>query len=463
MTLIRVLILQCVWLLVILYGKFILSWILLLTAMILVMIDYNVTKPQVSWGKYIFLTLFFTLAGYLNDSSLMWFGFVKANSYSYANLSLWIIFIAYYEHIFSRLVTLPSFIKSLLGGIAGALTYWSAGRLGAVVIEQDLESTYVLYQFIFWAVFFPISLKLYFQEKYWDQFLDKTILFSFDRLGFIRHKKNFIESFDREASAPKTFLITGATAGIGESVADWLGRLKHNVIITGRNEIKGKSLEAAHLSSKFISLDMSSWDNVFDFTNSVEPLDGIVLNAGSMPEKLTKTENGFELQCATQLLGHYYLIDWLRVHNKLKPGARIIWVSSGGMYLKKLDIEALFNNINYDKVDTYANVKRAQVTLVEELALRPEWGNFYLASMHPGWVKTDGLKVSLPKFYNFMKNRLRSPEQGADTIIWSLLSIHPPESGAFYFDRKKVSPYIAESFSPSKVVRANLVERVKLK
>ena len=56
-----------------------------------------------------------------------------------------------------------------------------------------------------------------------------------------------------------------------------------------------------------------------------------------------------------------------------------------------------------------------------------------------------------------MKNRLRSPEEGADTILWSLLASTPPESGGFYFDRKKVSPYISKQYSPSASQRAELL------
>ena len=90
---------------------------------------------------------------------------------------------------------------------------------------------------------------------------------------------------------------------------------------------------------------------------------------------------------------------------KLNPGARIVWVSSGGLYLKKLDLDSLFNNINYEKVSTYANVKRAQVTLVEELANIENIEEFNHYSMHPGWVDTSGLSSSLPQFFHLMKHK----------------------------------------------------------
>ena len=298
-------------------------------------------------------------------------------------------------------------------------------------------------------------------NNYWNSFLDKTIVFSFDQNGFLRHKKEFIENFNTSTSTPKKILITGGTSGIGESVGTKLSQLGHHVYVTGRNQKKGKQFETSNKDSKFISLDMADWNMLHEFSKATEALDDLVFNAGSMPEEYRENSQGVEFQSSSQLVGHYLLLEWLKAHNKIKPGARIVWVSSGGMYLKKLDLEKLFKNSDYEKVDTYANVKRAQVTLVEELSKSSEWKDYFICSMHPGWVKTEGLKEALPKFYKMMKNRLRSVEAGADTIIWALLSIHPPESGKFYFDRKVVSPYITSSYSPSSTQREELMKRLK--
>ncbi|MBC7713955.1 MAG: hypothetical protein H7177_11490 [Rhizobacter sp.] len=145
---------------------------------------------------------------------------------------------------------------------------------------------------------------------------------------------------------------------------------------------------------------------------------------------------------------------------KIKQGARIVWVSSGGMYLKELDLNTLFHNTKYDKVSTYANVKRAQVTLVEELAKVDRWKDNYILCMHPGWVETAGVIDSLPGFYKIMKNNLRAPSEGADTILWLLLTTEPLQSGSFYFDRKKVSAYISQKYNPSENQRALLLKKI---
>ena len=81
--------------------------------------------------------------------------------------------------------------------------------------------------------------------------------------------------------------------------------------------------------------------------------------------------------------------------------------------------------------------------------------------MHPGWVATNGLKDSLPGLFSMMKNRLRDLEEGADTIIWLLLTKVNLKSGGFYFDRKIASPYISNSFNPSREQRRILLEKIE--
>ncbi len=296
-----------------------------------------------------------------------------------------------------------------------------------------------------------------------NAFLDKTIIFSFDKSGFIRHKKYFQEDLMQKNITGKVALVTGGTSGIGEEAAHTLSQLGAKVFVTGRNESKGKLFEENNSHSKFVSLDMAKWSELNKFCEQCENLDYIVLNAGSMPDQIVLNEFGVESQCASQLLGHYFLILKLKELGKLNPQARIVWVSSGGMYLKSLDLDALFRNVNYDKVATYANVKRAQVTLVEELAHEKEWDEYKIFCMHPGWVGTAGLLDALPVFSKLMKNKLRNTYQGADTILWLLLTNENAdtiESGGFYFDRKKVSPYLSTRYIPSMEIRKSLLTEI---
>ena len=59
-----------------------------------------------------------------------------------------------------------------------------------------------------------------------------------------------------------------------------------------------------------------------------------------------------------------------------------------------------------------------------------------------------------------MRNRLRTLEEGSDTILWLLLTEKNIKSGGFYFDRKIVSPYITIYFNPSIKERMLLLKKI---
>lgn len=271
----------------------------------------------------------------------------------------------------------------------------------------------------------------------WDKLLDASIFFSFDRSGYHRHENEFDEThhFKKGSRA----LITGGTSGIGKAAALEMARQGVDVVITGRNLQRGNDLATNHSHLTFKELDLCDWSGFQALVKDLEPLDHLVLNAGSMPEKFSTNREGVELQFASQLFGHYLLAHTLLAAGKLKAGARIVWVTSGGMYLKVLDLKTIFKNPKYDKVDQYANVKRAQVTLLP--FFKKQFPQQTVIAMHPGWAETPGVDESLPGFAKIMKGRLRSPLQGADTILWALSTKKTIESGALYFDREKVSPH----------------------
>ena len=291
-----------------------------------------------------------------------------------------------------------------------------------------------------------------------NRLLDRTVILSFGSLGYRRHSKYFSDK-ELEDLSGKRILITGGTAGIGLSVAQHLAELGAEIVITGRDEKKGKNQQNANI--RFAQLDMADWKALKDFCEQSDRFDHLVFNAGGMPETLDHNAFGKELQAASQLYGHYIVMKHLRELDKLRTGARIVWVSSGGMYLKPLDMKNLDSPSDYDKVTVYANVKRAQVTLVEELAKNPSWDGYFITSMHPGWVATDGVKGSIPTFYKLTKSILRKPEEGADTINWLVASKQPPESGKFYFDRSVVSPYLSTKSNPSERKRSMLMTILK--
>jgi dehydrogenase/reductase SDR family member 12 len=270
-----------------------------------------------------------------------------------------------------------------------------------------------------------------------NKILDASIFWSFDLSGFLRHEKYFNESFSFPAG--HCALITGGTSGIGQAAALEMAKQGVHVTITGRNIMRGEELEKKYSHVTFKMMDMADWSDFDSLVSQIDPLDYLVLNAGGMPEKFSTNKEGVELQFASQLFGHYILSYKLARAGKLKSGARIVWVTSGGMYLKALDINTIFKNDNYNKVDNYANVKRAQVSLLP--FFKKEFPDQIVTAMHPGWAATPGVNEAIPMFSQIMAGRLRSPLQGADTILWLLSTKKRIESGELYFDRRKVSPH----------------------
>ena len=454
MIILKAIILQVFWFLCVYSSSFEYSHFMWAISFVLLVSNNIVFKRVNELIKDFIFALLFSLIGLIQDNIL-----ISSNSISLENVPLWLnalwpVFVLYYSDIFLKFKDLNFFILGFIGAIGGSFAYYSGCNLAGIEITNSLN--FFLIISLVWFFFFPVSLKMYHNVKLLDSLIDKTIYFSFDKSGYLRHEKYF--KHDYKNLTQENVLVTGGTSGIGKAVVEHLKLNGINTFFTGRNASRAKDLVSK--KSHFVPLDMARWDFIDKSIEPLPKLDAVVLNAGAMPEQHTLNENGIELQAASQLIGHYKLILKLNERGLLNDGCRIIWVSSGGMYLKKLDVSSLTKSLPYDKVATYANVKRAQITLVEEMAKSTEWNKFSIVSMHPGWVATNGLKEALTGFTKFTGKRLRTPEQGADTINWLVRTTENIQSGKFYFDRKIVSPYIHKSFIPSTKQRQQLLDFV---
>ncbi|MBC97063.1 MAG: hypothetical protein CME63_04900 [Halobacteriovoraceae bacterium] len=267
-----------------------------------------------------------------------------------------------------------------------------------------------------------------------NKLLDKSIYFSFDKRGFKRHQKEYFKKEIYKFKPQENVLITGGTSGIGQSVAEQLKQFDLNCWVTGRNREKGEAYTSKDDKLHFVPFDLAEWSSFPSAILDMPKFDYIVLNAGGMPDRFSTNDSGIEIQAASQLFGHFYLIQLLKRKRLLKDKARIVWVTSGGMYLKSFNLDQFFLGSRYDKVEAYANVKRAMVEFLPKCA--EEFAEFNITAMHPGWVNTPGLSGALGKFSDFVGPNLRSAEEGSDTIVWLLGRVKEPESGKLYFDRK---------------------------
>lgn len=281
---------------------------------------------------------------------------------------------------------------------------------------------------------------------WFDKVLDMTVALSFDRSGFVRHEKSFEETDFPGSLQGVNILVTGATRGLGCSAATSLARRGATVVFAGRNQTVGAEAIAPlieeGLDVHLRPLDLTKPETFEAFAASLpfEHLDRLVHNAGVLPAKATLAR-GVETTVATNLLGPFALTLALEAHLSRAPAPRVIWVSSGGGLTQPLDLKALFRvDSPFNGTIAYARTKRAEISLAEAFATRWTWCN--QSSMHPGWADTPGVESSLPGFHKLTRDRLRTPAQGADTIVWLAGKVDPPfPNGAFWFDRTAAAPH----------------------
>jgi len=305
-----------------------------------------------------------------------------------------------------------------------------------------------------------------------DRLLDATVALSFDRTGHARHARGF-DPADLEVDlSGRVAAVTGANSGIGFATADGLARRGAQVHMLCRNEERGEAarrqlVERTGGDLRLHVVDLSDAGSVARYCADpgVPRMDLLVHNAGALLSEREATADGLEVTLATHVVGPLRLT--LGLLSRMVPGtdgrpARIVWVSSGGMYPKRLSLQRLAATSGpFDGVAAYADCKRAQVVLSELLAGRLDSRLVTSNAMHPGWAATPGVASSLPRFHSLTRRILRSPVEGADTVIWlAACERIEGETGGFWFDRRSVSPYLLPGTRERAVERARLWEQV---
>jgi dehydrogenase/reductase SDR family protein 12 len=236
--------------------------------------------------------------------------------------------------------------------------------------------------------------------------------FGFGRPGFLRHARRFEPLPDARGL---TVAITGANSGLGLAATRELAQRGATVWMVCRDRARAEAAREGLVGDIRVAvLDVADLRAVRSF--ELPTPDVLVHNAGMLAARREEVD-GIERTVATHVVGPWALGQRLQA-------ASTIWVSSGGMYSQRLDVDATFDPpAPFDGVKAYARCKRAQVVLARRLSQHV---------MHPGWADSPGVATSLPTFYKITRGILRTPAEGADTIVW--LALTRPAPG-FWFDR----------------------------
>jgi NAD(P)-dependent dehydrogenase (short-subunit alcohol dehydrogenase family) len=285
-----------------------------------------------------------------------------------------------------------------------------------------------------------------------SRLLDASILRSFDRSGFRRHAAGFDPTDLQVDLAGRVCLVTGANSGIGFETSLALAARGGRVWMLCRNRQRGLAAVRevrARTGSRRVRLgvvDVADSASIRRFVRSLEApvVDVVVHNAGVLPDERTESADGHELTFATHVLGPWLLTRLLLPRLRKSRDARVVFVASGGMYTQALSLrDWQWRARPFDGVVAYAQTKRMQVVLAELLAAELKDSGICVNAMHPGWADTPAVRTSLPRFWNLMRRVLRTPAEGADTVVW--LAASPAargQTGRFWFDRQPCSAHL---------------------
>ncbi|MBE7190236.1 SDR family NAD(P)-dependent oxidoreductase [Jatrophihabitans endophyticus] len=280
-----------------------------------------------------------------------------------------------------------------------------------------------------------------------DTLLDRTIVPGYSRIGYVVRRTWWSDDVPDGALAGRTVAVTGANSGLGAATTLGLARLGASVRMLCRDTARGEQARADVLAAcpgadvEVEECDLSDLKSVravaARLRDALPGLRGVVHNAGVLPPERTETAAGHELTVATHVLGPHLLTAELRPLLVADGDARVVFVSSGGMYTQPLRIDdPEYRRGDYNGTKAYARTKRMQVVLAGLWAQRLAGLGASVHAMHPGWADTPGITDSLPGFARVVGPILRSADEGADTAVWLVGAPAPGRTtGLFWQDR----------------------------
>jgi dehydrogenase/reductase SDR family member 12 len=297
-------------------------------------------------------------------------------------------------------------------------------------------------------------------------------LLGFTRIGYglARRHWNPVSAYLRD----RHIVITGATSGLGLAAAETLAARGAELTLVARDARKARRV-AQDLERRFgnerVHVEIAELSMLEDvralaarLLKKGRAIDVLVNNAGALVNPREETAEGLEKSFALLLLSPYLLAECL--HPLLRKAAaqhgiaRVVNVLSGGMYTQKIKVDDLQSKKGtYSGSVAYARAKRGLMILTEEWARRWAKDGIVVNAMHPGWADTPGVVEALPEFHRITERVLRTPAEGADTIVWLAAATEAGQvSGEFWLDRRPHAKHLLPGTRETPAERRELLK-----
>jgi NAD(P)-dependent dehydrogenase (short-subunit alcohol dehydrogenase family) len=248
-------------------------------------------------------------------------------------------------------------------------------------------------------------------------------------------------------------IVTGGASGIGTETARALAAAGAEVTLAVRDVAAGKQVAAGIGERVQVErLDLADPASVRAFVAGWSgPLHILVDNAGIMAPPETRTPQGWELQFATNHLGHFALTTGLHDALAAAGDARVVVVSSVGHVNGSVDFDDLqFERRPYDAWLAYGQSKTANVLFAVEAAKRWAGDGIVVNALNPGRITSTNLAryvgdiAAAPTSFEAASNDVswKTIEQGAATSV--LLAASPlveGVTGRYFEDCNEAGPH----------------------